>query len=101
MDENQTALFELQGHGLVELTGRDAQSFLQNLCTQDLRNLPVGQSAEAFLTTNKARVVAHIWISRREANVYWLDMVAGQAEKVVAHLGHYLISEQVEIADRS
>lgn len=95
------AFFELKGHGLVELTGPDAQSFLQNLCTQDVRNVRAGESAEAFLTTNKARVIAHVWITQRDANVYWLDMVAGQAEKVVKHLNHYLISERVEIAVRT
>ena len=95
------ALFDLSDHGKIELAGRDARSFLHNLCTQDVKNLPVGGDCEAFLTTNKARVIAHVWITQRESDVLLLDMVAGQAEKVYQHLNHYLISEQVELADRT
>jgi tRNA-modifying protein YgfZ len=95
------AMFDLRGHGIIELTGRDAAIFLHNLCTQNVKNLPVGRSVEAFLTTNKARVIAHVWVTRRADNLLWLDMVAGQADKVLTHLNHYLISEQVELTDRS
>jgi len=95
------ALFDLSQYGKIELAGRDARSFLNNLCTQDVPKLSVGTGCEAFLTTNKARVIAHVWITRREENVLWLDMVAGLAEKVVKHLNHYLISEQVELTDRT
>jgi folate-binding protein YgfZ len=95
------ALFDLSQYGKIELAGRDARSFLNNLCTQDVTKLSVGAGCEAFLTTNKARVIAHVWITRREENVLWLDMVAGLAETVVKHLNHYLISEQVELTDRT
>jgi folate-binding protein YgfZ len=95
------ALFDLSDHGKIEVTGPDARSFLHNLCTQNVQNLPVGSFCEAFLTTNKARVIAHVWISQPENNVLELDLAAGQADKVLQHLDHYLISEQVELADRS
>src|SRR5262249_8221727 len=95
------AIFDLSQYGKIELAGRDARSFLNNLCTQDVTNLAVGAGCEAFLTTAKARVIAHVWITHREANTFWLDMVAGQAEKVLQHLNHYLISEQVELTDRT
>jgi folate-binding protein YgfZ len=95
------ALFDLSQYAKIELAGRDARGFLNNLCTQDVTNLSIGTGYESFLTTNKARVVAHVWITRREENVLWLDMVAGLAEKVVKHLNHYLISEEVELTDRT
>src|ERR1700721_4433491 len=50
------ALFDLSDYGKIGLSGRDARSFLQNLCTQDVKNLSSGAGCEAFLTTNKARV---------------------------------------------
>ena len=98
---NAAALFDLSDHGKIELAGPDARLFLHNLCTQDVKNLPVGSSCETFLTTTKARVVAHVWIMHRETNVLWLDMVAGQAAKVLKHLNHFLISENVELADHT
>src|SRR5262245_27683493 len=91
------ALFVLNDHGKIELKGPDARMFLHNLCTQDVKNLPIGAGCEAFLTTNKARVVAQIWIGHYPIgleSVLWLDMVAGQQDRVMKHLQHYLISER-------
>ena len=93
-------LFDLSARAKVELSGKDAREFLHNLCTQDVKNLPVGEWREAFLTTNKARVLAHLWIWHREPNVLLLDFT-GPPESVLKHLNHYLISEQVEITDRT
>lgn len=95
------ALFDLSDRAKIELAGKDARAFLHNLCTQDINGLPVGETREAFLTTNKARVIAHVWVTHREKDVLLLDGGAGQAEKFVQHFNHYLISEQVEIADRT
>src|SRR5438876_8571592 len=86
------ALFDLSDRAKIEVAGPDARSFLHNLCTQDVKNLPVGQTCEAFLTTNKARVIAHVWIMHRESEVLWLDMAAGLAEHVLQHLNRFLIS---------
>ena len=94
------ALFDLSDHAMIELTGRDAREFLHNLCTQDVKDLPVGESREAFLTTSKARVIAHVWIWHRKQDVLLLGCAACQAEKLLQHLNHYLISEQVEVQSR-
>ncbi len=93
--------FDLSDAAKIEVAGPDARSFLHNLCTQDVKNLPVGGVAEAFLTTNKARIIAHIWITHREPDVLWLDAAAGQADKIFQHLNHYLISEKAELTDRT
>jgi folate-binding protein YgfZ len=101
---NDAALFDQPGRGQVTVAGKDAVAFLQNLCTNDVKNLPVGQCCEAFLTTAKARVVAHLFATRLlfqgDGNCLWLDTVPGLGEKVLRHLDHYLVSEAVELADR-
>jgi folate-binding protein YgfZ len=101
----QTSLFERSNVGKVEVTGGDAGSFLHNLSTNDVVGLAIGAGCEAFLCTAKARVVAHLLIYHlllgdgREA--YWLDVAPGESEKVIKHLDHFVISEQVEFADRT
>src|SRR5262249_40235608 len=56
-------------------------------------------------TTNKAKVVAHGYAyhvrlyDNRPA--LWLDLPPGLAEPVIKHLDHFVISEQVEFADRT
>jgi tRNA-modifying protein YgfZ len=95
------AVFDLSDRAKIELAGKDAREFLHNLCTQDVKNLPVGGAREAFLTTNKARVIAHIWIWHRRDEVLLIDFAASQATKVLDHLNRHLISEQVELTDRT
>jgi tRNA-modifying protein YgfZ len=97
-------LFDLSHRGQIELAGPDAAALLHNLSTNDIKNLPAGRGCEFFLTTNKARVVAHGFVHRLLPVTppgLWLDLDPGSASKVVAHLNHFLVSEQVEIADRS
>src|SRR5438552_1140376 len=54
----RAALFDISPRGKIELTGRDAVMFLNNLATNDIKNLPIGAGCEAFLCTAKAKVVA-------------------------------------------
>lgn len=96
--------FDLGAATKIELSGPDARLFLHNLCTNDVKNLTIGSGCEAFLTTAKARVVGHVFVGNyavRPQPVLWLDAVPGQADALLRHLNHYLISEQVEIADRT
>src|SRR5262245_53641999 len=52
-----TGLWDVSHRGKVELTGPEASTFLHNLCTNDVNDLALGAGVEAFLTTNKAKVV--------------------------------------------
>lgn len=99
------ALFDLSHEGKVEVTGKDAAGFLHNLCTNEVRNLPVGSACEAFLTTGQAKVVGYVLIERGRtpegSDLFWLATAPGTAGRVVQHLDRYIISEQVELADRT
>ena len=101
---SHAVVFDHSGCGKVELAGPDAASFLHNLCTNDIKNLATGGGCEAFLTTHKARVIAHFAVSRMrwdDKETLWLDSEPGQADRIIAQLNHFLISEQVELADRT
>src|SRR5437762_6930158 len=90
------ALFDVSERGKVELTGKEAAMFLHNLCTNDISGLPLGAGCEAFLTTNKAKVVAHFFIYHVRLHdgrpALWLDVPPGTAEAVIKHLDHFVIS---------
>jgi tRNA-modifying protein YgfZ len=98
-------LFDGSHAAKIEITGGDAAMFLHNLSTNDIQGMPVGAGCEAFLCNVKARVFAHVWVYHillhdgRDA--FWLDAAPGFSEKVLKHLDHYLISEQVEFSDRT
>jgi folate-binding protein YgfZ len=98
-------LFDVSHRGKVELTGKEAASFLHNICTNDITGMPVGGGCEAFLTTAKAKVVVHMYVFHLLLHdgrpALWLDVVPGFSEKTIQHLDHFVISEQVEFADRT
>jgi tRNA-modifying protein YgfZ len=99
------ALFDISDRGKLELTGPDAPSFVHNLCTNDVLNMPLGAGCEAFFTNAKAKVVAYALIYHVRIaggrDALWLDVDPGQATHVLQHLDHFLISEQVEMSDRT
>jgi folate-binding protein YgfZ len=98
-------LFDLSHRGKIELTGRDAAKFLHNLCTNDILHLAPGSGCEAFFCTARAKTVAHALVEHLglpdNEDVFRLDVAPGQVERLLKHLDYYLISEQVEISDRT
>ncbi len=103
--KNKLALFDISYRAKIEMTGPDVPSFLNNLCTNQVADLPLGGGCEAFLTTAKAKAVAHIRIYHIQLadgrHAYWVDGAPNQNSKILQHLDHYLISEQVEFSDKS
>jgi folate-binding protein YgfZ len=99
------AVFDVSHRGKIEVSGRDAAGFLHNLSSNDVLHLAPGTGCEAFLCTAKARVVAYldIWHERQRdgSSLFRLSLAPGTASKTIRHLDFYLISEQVELADRT
>src|SRR5882724_11592910 len=102
---NSAALFDVSDRGKLEVTGPDAPSFLHNLCTNHVINLPLGAGCEAFFTSAKAKVVAYTLIYHVRVaggrDALWLDVDSDQAPRLLRHLDRFLISEQVEMVDRT
>ena len=98
-------LFDQSHRGKVEVAGADAGTFLHNLCSNDVRGLPPGHGCEAFLLTAKAKVVAYALLFHQHlppgGSAFWLDLAPGTSARVLQHLDRYIISEQVELADRT
>jgi folate-binding protein YgfZ len=101
----KASVFDLSHHGKIELRGPDAKMFLHNVCTNNILALQPGQGCEAFLATVKAKLVAHIFVYCAESPdaglSLWLHVAPGAREKVIKHLDRHLISEKVEILDRT
>jgi folate-binding protein YgfZ len=98
------AFFDLSACGKLEAAGKDAAAFLHNLSTNDIKRLTPGHGCEAFFTNAKARVLAYVWIqcaARGDTVCYEIDTAPSLGEILFQHLNHYLISEQVELADQT
>ena len=94
-----TGVVDFSRRTQLELTGDDRASFLHNMCTNEIRKLAAGTGCEAFLLDAHGRVLGHVFVFCG-ANSLLLETVAGQAERIRAHLSKYLIREKVELHDR-
>jgi folate-binding protein YgfZ len=95
------ALFDRSHHGKIQVTGRDAVTFLHNLCTNDIKALKPGSGCESFLTTAKAKIIAHVhvFLGLEQEPHLWIDTEPGLGAVLFKHLDRHLISEQVELND--
>ncbi len=91
---------DFEGRTQLELTGTDRASFLHNLTTNAVRDLPIGSGCEAFILNVKGHVVGHVFMFAGP-NSHIVETVAGQAAALLAHLDRYLIREDVQLHDRS
>lgn len=99
------SLFDRCFRGKLELTGPEAPSFLHNLSTNDIENLPLGGGCLAYFCTPTAKVVAegiiyHVLVEGGQHGL-WIDTTPGHHERLYQHLDRHLIAEQVEIVDRT
>ncbi len=94
------ALFALPGRTQIEITGQDRASFLHNFCTNHIKGLAIGQGCEAIITTIKGRVLFYVLVFAGPESL-WIEAESGQAAAILAHLDHYIITEDVQLVDRS
>lgn len=97
-------LFDRTPTGKVLVSGKDAPSFLHNLCTNDINNLPVGAGCEAYFCDHRAKALAQALIYHAlpdGRHAFWLDVTPGYNDKMVKHLDRHLISEAVELVDET
>ena len=103
-------LFDTSAAAKLELTGPDAAMFLGNLCTNDIRSLPPGRGCGAYFCDRLAKVQFQAWVYHTDPNhvephgqppIFWVETTPGRNAELAAYLDRYLISERVEIADRT
>lgn len=84
--------------GRLRLTGRDRQSFLQGMVTNDVAALQPGQGCYAFLLDATGHVLSDMRILCAEDHLL-LDLEPGMATTVAETLDRYLIMEKCRITD--
>jgi tRNA-modifying protein YgfZ len=97
-------LFDRSKQGKLEVTGKDAPSFLHGICTNDIKSLPLGGGCEAYFCSLTAKVLAHAIIYHlliAGKHTFWLDVTEGYNQKLLAHLNRQFISEDVEPFDHT
>ncbi|MEZ6136940.1 MAG: hypothetical protein R3C53_18755 [Pirellulaceae bacterium] len=85
---------------IVAVTGADAAKVLNNLTTNDIAKLPLGEQLETFVTDLRGWVVAH-GLVRKYADRVILVGQHPQPTVVCAHIDRYIIREDAVVHDLS
>jgi folate-binding protein YgfZ len=93
-------LMDLSHRGLLQFTGPDRLSFLQGMLSNDLRPLKPFDGQYAAILTQQGKVIADVRVLC-SLNSFYLDFWENLKSKILDHLNHYLVADEVEIADRS
>ena len=93
-------VLDLGFRGWVEVTGEDRVRFLHGMVSNDVKALSPGQGCAALLLDVQGHVLAELRIFA-ETDRLFLETRLSQVERVVKTLEHYIIMDQVELADKS
>ncbi len=93
-------LTSLSDHGLIEVHGEDAESFLQNQFTNDISHITNNSHQESAWCTPKGRMLVNFRIFKR-ADRFYLSLSHDLLEAVIKRLRMYVMMSKVTIEDVS
>jgi len=91
---------DLSQFGLLKVTSEDAQSFLQNLLSNDIREVTSNRAQLSSFNNAKGRMLASMLIWR-DGNDYVLQLHHSLTEQIRKKLSMYVLRSKVKIVDVS
>ena len=91
-------LSNLADRGLLEVSGADAESFLQNQLTNDITKIDTSIHQLTAWCNPKGRIIANFRAFKRGESIY-LIMSRDMVETVMAKLSRYIMMSKVSITD--
>ncbi|MBI5430034.1 MAG: folate-binding protein YgfZ [Nitrosomonadales bacterium] len=95
-----TVLCDLGQFGTLRVSGEEAQTFLQNLLSNDIRAVTSTRAQFSSLNTAKGRMLASMLIWR-EGDDYLLQLPRELCEPIRKKLSMYVLRARVKVADAS
>ena len=93
-------VFDMGWRSKLLLTGADRQKWLNGMVTNNLRDLAAGHGTYNFLLNAQGHILGDMYLYNR-GDYILLDTDAEQAGKLRQALEHFIIMDDVEIADAS
>jgi folate-binding protein YgfZ len=93
-------VYDLGFRAKISLTGADRVRWLNGMVTNNIRDLPAGQGAYAFLLNPQGHILGDLYAYNRGESIV-IDTDHSQREKVLATFDHYIIMDDVEVNDLS
>jgi folate-binding protein YgfZ len=95
-----TGLCDLSQFGTLRVSGEEAQSFLQNLLSNDIREVTATHAQLSSLNSAKGRMLASFLIWRNGED-YLLQLPRSLVEAMRKKLSMYVLRAKVKVADAS
>ena len=89
---NQQRIFTLPRLTVIDVTGEDAATIVNNVTTNEVRSLASGQGSECFVTDVRGKTLGHTGVYRLDNSVRIIG-APGQSEQIAQHLDRYTIRE--------
>src|SRR3954467_10907207 len=93
-------VYELSSRARVTLSGTDRVRWLNGMVTNNIRDLAVGHGVYAFLLNPQGHPQADLYAYNRGDSLL-IDTDRALLEKVLGIFDHYIIMDDVEVADAS
>ena len=95
-----TVLCDLDQFGTLRVSGEDAQTFLQNMLSNDIREIDAGRAQLSSLNSPKGRMLATLLIWR-DGDDFLLQLPRTLLDPIRKKLSMYVLRAKVKIADVS
>jgi folate-binding protein YgfZ len=97
---HSTGVSDLGWRGKIQVTGGDRLRWLNGMVSNAVQSLPEGQGNYSFLLSVQGRIQGDCYVYRRAGDLL-LDTSLDQVPALVRHLDHFVIMDDVELADVS
>jgi folate-binding protein YgfZ len=91
-------VYDLGFRALISLTGGDRVRWLNGMVTNNIRDLAVGRGVYSFLLNPQGRILGDLYAYNRGESII-VETDRSQVEKMLATFDHYIIMDDVEVAD--
>jgi folate-binding protein YgfZ len=93
-------IYDLGSRAKIVLAGSDRMRWLNGMVTNNIRDLEVNRGVYAFLLNPQGRILGDLFAYNRGESIL-VDTDRSQLEKILATFDHYIIMDDVEVANRS
>jgi folate-binding protein YgfZ len=97
---NGCGVYDLGFRARISITGGDRVRWMNGMVTNNIRDLAVGRGAYAFLLNPQGRILGDM-VVYNEGERLTVETDRSQLEKILATFDHYIIMDDVEVANIS
>ena len=94
------AIAPLDDIGWIRVTGEDRKRWLNGMVTNSIAQLATGEGCYNFVLNAQGRIQGDLTAWMQDDSIL-LQTGRGQMEKLLAHLNHFIIMDDVELVDSS